>query len=61
LPLTAGREAGSIAASFAVEVLNVAREVAQLAGFIDQTGLFRTLFTVTNKLHFDASLDGPFG
>jgi hypothetical protein len=23
-----------------------------LAGFIDQAGLFRTLFAITNKLHF---------
>ena len=28
------------------------RKIAQLAGFIDQAGLFRTLFAVTNKLHF---------
>ena len=34
------------------------REVAQLAGFIDQAGLFRTLGPVTNKLHFSALLVG---
>jgi hypothetical protein len=28
------------------------RKIAQLAGFIDQAGLFRTLGAVTNKLHF---------
>src|SRR5712672_1967114 len=30
------------------------RKVAQLAGFIDQAGLFRTLGPVTNKLHFSS-------
>jgi hypothetical protein len=30
------------------------RQIAQLAGFIDQAGLFRTLGPVTNKLHFSA-------
>jgi hypothetical protein len=28
------------------------RQISQLAGFIDQAGLFRTLFAITNKLHF---------
>jgi hypothetical protein len=32
------------------------RQVAQLAGFVDQAGLFRTLFAVTNKLHSRFSL-----
>src|SRR6185369_15653939 len=36
------------------------REVAQLAGFIDQAGLFRTLGPVTNKLHFSALPCGFF-
>jgi hypothetical protein len=27
-------------------------KIAQLAGFIDQAGLFRTLRAVTYKLHF---------
>src|SRR5882757_7286715 len=39
---------------FAVEVLHVGRKVAQLAGFIDQAGLFRTLGPITNKLHFSS-------
>src|SRR5712672_2826294 len=30
------------------------RKVAQLAGFIDQAGLFRPLGPVTNKLHFSS-------
>ena len=29
----------------------MAGQVAQLAGFIDQAGLFRTLIAVANKLH----------
>src|SRR5216683_1108697 len=35
----------------AVEVLDVGRQVAQLAGFVDQTGFFVTDRAVTNKLH----------
>ena len=42
----------------AVEIPDVARKVAQLAGFIDQAGLFGTLGPVTNKLHFYHSLGG---
>src|SRR4029077_14765607 len=34
------------------------RKIAQLAGFIDQAGLFRTLRAVTYKLHFLHSLGG---
>src|SRR5262245_1810177 len=41
-----------------VEVLHMGRQVAELAGFIDQAGLFRTLGPVTNKLHFWHSLVG---
>src|SRR5262245_14302491 len=44
--------------SGAVEVLHMGREIAKLAGFIDQAGLFRTLGPVTNKLHFSALLVG---
>src|SRR5205823_8844358 len=36
----------------AVEIPYVGRKIAQLAGFIDQAGLFRALGAVTNKLHF---------
>jgi len=30
----------------------MAGQVAQLAGFIDQAGLFRTPIAIANKLHF---------
>ncbi|MGY3107756.1 hypothetical protein [Bradyrhizobium sp. LM6.9] len=33
------------------------RQVAQLAGFVDQAGLFRTLFAITNKFHSRFSLE----
>jgi hypothetical protein len=33
------------------------RQVAQLAGFVDQAGLFRTLLAITNKLHSRFSLE----
>ena len=36
----------------AVEIPDLCRKIAQLAGFIDQAGLFRALGAVTNKLHF---------
>ena len=36
----------------AVEIPDLRRKIAQLAGFIDQAGLFRALGAVTNKLHF---------
>src|SRR5262245_8342056 len=41
-----------------IEVLHMGREIAELAGFIDQAGLFRTLGPVANKLHFSALLVG---
>src|SRR4029077_5563289 len=41
------------------EVLDMPREVAQLAGFVDQAGLFLADFPVTNKLHL-LSLPGFF-
>jgi hypothetical protein len=33
------------------------RQVAQLAGFVDQARLFRTLLAITNKLHSRFSLE----
>src|ERR1700676_1747385 len=41
----------------AIEVLDLPRQVAQLAGFVDQAGLFLANGPVTNKLHF-VSLPG---
>ncbi|MGY3121534.1 hypothetical protein ACVWXQ_005471 [Bradyrhizobium sp. S3.14.4] len=44
------------------QVLHMRRQVAQLAGFVDQAGLFHTLFAITNKLHSRFSPgDGPIG
>ena len=41
----------------AIEIPDLLRQVAQLAGFVDQALLFRALRAVTNKLHFLT----PFG
>jgi len=60
LPLTAGSLEVSSSASFfseAGEIPDLLRQVAQLAGFVDQARLFRALRAVTNKLHFLT----PFG
>jgi len=45
-----GQRGGRI--GLAVEVFHMRGKIAQLAGFIDQAGLFRTLRAITNKLHF---------
>src|SRR5205085_908236 len=45
----------------AIEIPDLLRQVAQLAGFVDQARLFRALRAVTNKLHFLTPFGVSFG